>query len=93
MGSQKSNACHGTKSSTSRYNANHYVSLELRGPYVVALLNPLLSMRVSWASSNRETAVEPRRAFLHASPLSMECFLNVSRKDWYEFHFVSEVEL
>ena len=29
---------HGTKSSTSQYNANHYVSLELRGPYVVALL-------------------------------------------------------
>ena len=24
--------------------------------------------------SNRETAVEPRRVFLHASPLSMEFF-------------------
>jgi hypothetical protein len=71
---------HGTKSSISRYNANHHVGLELCGPYVVALLNPLLSMRVSWALLKRETVVEPRCVFLQASPLNMEYFLERFKK-------------
>ena len=83
---------YGTKI-TSGYNVHHCVSLKLCGPYVVALLNPLVSMRVSWALSNREVTVEPRHVFLQASLLGMEFFLHVSRKDWYKFHFVSEVEL